>query len=218
MTGIHSTQPRGPYAKTAARRAAIIEAAREGFVENGYAETSMRDIAKRAGMTHAGLLHHFDSKADLLLEVLREHDDLVERRISELIDAGYSHARRTAQILHEGFREPELVRLWAVLLSAAARAEHPAHDHFVGRYERYRSMLAGELAAVDSGLALGVDAERAATLLIAALDGLALQSLLDPQLDMAACVAELYRLLTPGAADVADGSAPKARLTEVTPD
>ncbi|MEH0580221.1 TetR/AcrR family transcriptional regulator [Streptomyces sp. B21-108] len=48
---------RGPYVKTPARRAEIVRAARDSFAERGYANASLRDIAERAGITHAGLLH-----------------------------------------------------------------------------------------------------------------------------------------------------------------
>lgn len=63
-------EARGPYAKTPARRAAIVRAARDSFAEKGYAKASLRDIAERAGITHAGLLHHFRNKEELLAEVL----------------------------------------------------------------------------------------------------------------------------------------------------
>lgn len=64
-------RPRGPYAKTAARRADIIRAARDGFAERGFAQSSLRDIAERAGITHTGLLHHFRTKDELLAELMR---------------------------------------------------------------------------------------------------------------------------------------------------
>ena len=38
---------RGPYARTPARRAEIVRAARDSFAERGYANASLRDIAER---------------------------------------------------------------------------------------------------------------------------------------------------------------------------
>ncbi|MBD2891807.1 hypothetical protein amrb99_07140 [Actinomadura sp. RB99] len=59
-----SARPRGPYAKTAARRADIVRAARDGFAEYGFARSSLRDIAERADITHTGLLQHFRHRPD----------------------------------------------------------------------------------------------------------------------------------------------------------
>ena len=42
------------------------------LVERGYANTSTRHIARRAGVTVGALQHHFDSKAELMAAALRE--------------------------------------------------------------------------------------------------------------------------------------------------
>lgn len=51
-------------------RAAILDAARAEFVEKGYDKTSMRGVAKAAGVDPALVHHYFDSKDDLLVESL----------------------------------------------------------------------------------------------------------------------------------------------------
>lgn len=43
----------------------IIETARQAFVENGFAETSMSDIAARAGINRPGLHYYFRTKERL---------------------------------------------------------------------------------------------------------------------------------------------------------
>ena len=50
-----------------AHRAAILQAAREAFTEHGYARTTIRDIARRAGVTHGLVMRHFGSKERLML-------------------------------------------------------------------------------------------------------------------------------------------------------
>ncbi|MFF4713135.1 helix-turn-helix domain-containing protein [Streptomyces eurythermus] len=50
-----------------ASRAAILEAARAAFAERGYAKTTVRDVARRAGVTHGLVLRHFTSKEQLFL-------------------------------------------------------------------------------------------------------------------------------------------------------
>ena len=65
-------RPRGPYAPGARRREAILDAAIELWSEAGSNGAGLAAIAKRAGTTHSVLLHHFGSKANLLVEVIAE--------------------------------------------------------------------------------------------------------------------------------------------------
>lgn len=182
------TQPktRGPYAKTAARRAEIIRAARDSFAEHGFAKASLRDIAERAGITHAGLLHHFPTKDDLLSEVLAERDaqewQYGQSQVSDMDEL----APYLADILRHHQKAPELMRLWIELAAAASRPDHPAHDYFMRRYELSRdNFTAGMRLQEERGqLHPGLAPEHAAVLLQAVLNGLQLQWLLDDGLDI----------------------------------
>jgi AcrR family transcriptional regulator len=51
-------------------RRRILAAALERFSSQGYAGTSIRDIATSTGMTTAALYHHFDSKEHILAAVI----------------------------------------------------------------------------------------------------------------------------------------------------
>jgi AcrR family transcriptional regulator len=53
-----------------ASRAAILDAAREVFAERGYARATIREIARRAGVTHGLVMRHFGTKEQLLIEAL----------------------------------------------------------------------------------------------------------------------------------------------------
>jgi AcrR family transcriptional regulator len=196
-----STTPRarGAYAKTAARRATIIDAARESFVEHGYEEASLRDIARRAGISLPGLLHHFDTKAHLLNEVLRERDVAGRARSGELRAAGRSVGDAVAQLETERQHDPQLMRLWAMLAPAASRPDHPAHEYFVERYRRIRSEVAANLrdAPSASDLPNGIDPDTAAAIIVAVIEGLQVQWLLDPTLDIPTAVSRFIDLLVP---------------------
>src|SRR5665647_584633 len=65
---------RRPRAETALRREAILQAAMVTFGAKGYYNGSLVEVADQVGMTHAGVLHHFGSKDQLLLEVLEYRD------------------------------------------------------------------------------------------------------------------------------------------------
>ena len=51
------------------RNDALVEAAAELFAAQGFKATSMRDIAKAAGMLPGSIYYHFASKDDLLLAI-----------------------------------------------------------------------------------------------------------------------------------------------------
>src|SRR3954468_9321413 len=111
--GMDTKTTRGPYAKTPARRASIVAAAREAFIEHGYDNASLRDIAKRAGITHQGLLRHFRGKPELLLQGLRQRDTTACSRARDLLAAGPSAAATASRILQEELRDPGMLGLWA---------------------------------------------------------------------------------------------------------
>ncbi|MEV0642406.1 TetR/AcrR family transcriptional regulator [Streptomyces sp. NPDC050619] len=188
------TKRRGPYATTPARRADIIRAARDSFAERGYVGASLRGIAKRAGITHASLLHHFENKEELLTAVLAQRDDEEwERGFTEADDPASPH-RYVADMLLQHQQAPELMRLWAELAAAASRPDHPAHTYFVDRNERVRSYTVQAMREREAqgGLPEGLDPDSAAALFLAVLHGLQMQWLLNQDLDI---IAPLNRFL-----------------------
>src|SRR5919204_3676445 len=76
----------GPGAALAARvhppaRELIVRAAAESLLENGYAGTSVRVIASRAGVAIGNLQYYFPTKSELLVEAWRY---LTVRSVEEL--------------------------------------------------------------------------------------------------------------------------------------
>ncbi len=63
--------PRTQAERRASTRAALLDASIECIVEEGYASTTTRRIAERAGVTPGALQHHFASKAELLGQAIR---------------------------------------------------------------------------------------------------------------------------------------------------
>lgn len=202
---------RGPNAGTAERREAILRAARDSFVEHGVDAASLRDIAARAGMTHAGLLHHYRSKDELVVALLQQRD-AEESEHARHTDTGNADgpAPLLAELLTERQAAPELIRLWLEMTAAAARPRHPAHDYFAARYAEARGAMA---AHVQSRLAAGtaredVDPEHFGALLAAVLDGLQLQWLHDRDLPVVDILGHFLEL-------VADRPAPPTTAADL---
>lgn len=188
---------RGPYAKTAARRAQIVRAARDCFAEHGYANASLRTIAERAGITHTGLLHHFRDKDELLAEVLAQRDSEEWRQGLDEVEGIDQLGPYLAGLIRNHQRAPELMRLWIELAAAASRPDHPAHTYFAERYERSRGQFVDGLAdeAARARLRKGVTPGSAAVLLQAVLNGLQLQWVLAQDLDIVEPMTDFVRLL-----------------------
>lgn len=179
------------YAKGRARRAELIEHATDLFGEVGYRGASLREIAARCGISHPGLLHHFATKEALLQAVLehRDADDLawLSGAGADPVDA----LRRMVDLAARNANRRGIVELFTVVAAEATSAEHPAHDYFVRRYEssRVATRQAYERARAVGALRADVDPDLAAHQLVAVMDGLQLQWLLDDgATDMVAAV------------------------------
>jgi AcrR family transcriptional regulator len=61
-----------PASRANNRAGVLRDTAAELFAGNGYHETTMRDIAKRAGMLPGSIYYHFPSKEDLLAAIYEE--------------------------------------------------------------------------------------------------------------------------------------------------
>lgn len=75
--------------RSAATRKKLLAATFETLVERGYAATSAPEVCERAGMSRGALLHHFPTKADLVVEAVRQQ---TAQRGVELHQLGRSDA------------------------------------------------------------------------------------------------------------------------------
>ncbi|MFD0371216.1 TetR/AcrR family transcriptional regulator [Streptomyces sp. NPDC127114] len=206
---------RGPYAKTADRRRKILDAALAAYAEAGSRGVSVRDIAQRVGMTDAGVLHHFGSREALLTAVIEARDTAaLEAYTPETV------LWRT-ELLAQNAATPGLVKLFLDIAAAAADPDHPGHEFFTERYRGLRRQIAALLLAGppaetgDTGPESACDAEWAARILLAATDGIQLQWLLEPSIDMAGDIGRLRDVLLDALnADAGTGRVPGAQPEE----
>ncbi|MFI9381864.1 TetR/AcrR family transcriptional regulator [Kutzneria sp. NPDC052558] len=166
--------PRGNYAKTAARRQAIIDAATEVFGESGYRAGSMREIADRCGLSEAGLLHHFPTKAVLLENVLSLGGELDAHIRDHPPESGILLLRGMVALARRNVAVPGRMEMITTLIAEAQRPDHPAHQYFRDRLRMIADHFGIAFAriAADGLLRDDLTAEQAARIAMSAMLGL----------------------------------------------
>ncbi|MGW7516167.1 TetR/AcrR family transcriptional regulator [Streptomyces sp. NPDC054796] len=185
-------------ARSQERRAEIVGAALEVIAERGYRGASLGAVAERVGLTQQGLLHYFPTKEELLVAVLEERDrwDTGGSRT-----AGARRLDLLGSLVEYNAMRPAIVRTFSALLGESVTEDHPARDFFTRRYTQVRGDMAALLRAELGGtLPGGLTPAQAAPLLVAVMDGLQYQWLLDPEaVDMPAVFRAFLALLGYGA-------------------
>lgn len=174
------TRPRGTD-----RRETIVQAAFEVIAERGYRGSSLGAVAERVGLTQQGVTHYFPSKEQLLLAVLERRDQWDLMGFSRSEDASALGAAHLQQLVEYNATRPSSVRAYTVLAADSVTEDHPARQFFQERYTRVRAWVADLMERQEGELPAGLTAEQLAPIVIAVLDGLQLQWLLDPdEVDM----------------------------------
>jgi AcrR family transcriptional regulator len=73
--------PRTQQQRREETRRALLDAAVESLIEVGFARTTTLEVQRRAEVSRGALLHHFPSKAELLVAAV---DHLAEKRAAEM--------------------------------------------------------------------------------------------------------------------------------------
>jgi len=184
----------------------ILRAASEEFAAKGYRGASLAAIAERVGITQSGLLHHYPTKDRLLAAVMadrfQQDADFLDEPYGAPGAAPTAGSRPLAgypQLAERNAENVTWVRLYTLLAAEGLTEEHPARPAIRDRYEQVRSRLRTRIdRQVEAGL-LRADLDRDAltNLIVGAMDGLQLQWLYEPRVDMPAAMELLTSLLVP---------------------
>lgn len=101
-------------------RASIIQASHDLFITQGYHGTSMRQIARNAGLALSGIYNHFASKEDIFIAVLMENHPILEllpvienthgETVEEFIHNAADH------LMHAIYQRPDFLNLMFIEL------------------------------------------------------------------------------------------------------
>ncbi|GAA1576422.1 TetR/AcrR family transcriptional regulator [Kribbella hippodromi] len=192
-------QPRGE-----SRREELLKAAATLFAERGYASTSISDVASAVGVTQQALLYYFGNKVGLLHAVIDQRDGMSLEFARELAEiGGVAAIEQLPRYAHRNLADPDLARLFTVLVTENLQPGDVAHDHFVTRYRNLRALIEQMITTgQETGdFSAAVNPRLKATEILAFIEGLNTQWLLDPtSIDLVATtenfVTDLVQTLT----------------------
>ncbi|WP_020594263.1 TetR/AcrR family transcriptional regulator [Kiloniella laminariae] len=132
------------------RRQLIVETAIKCFAEKGFHQTSMRDLAKNAGISLGNVYNHFDSKTALVQEIatLEAQEFLEFQSVLENTRDPVKALDRFLVIYLEACSEPEYALLAAEILSEGLR-----NPEIRSGFLNNRSLLVSTLARVVQEIA-----------------------------------------------------------------
>lgn len=146
-----------------ASRDRILREATRLFIEQGYHRLSMRELAESAGISKAGIYHHFKDKETLFLAVLCSHLEVLEaviqsaraiegdtrQRVEYLVRGIMAHSPSQRAIIRVARQEMDQL---SAVGKETLRREY--HQKFIAQITQLfaEGIKAGELIAVDPQL------------------------------------------------------------------
>ena len=174
-----SVQQRGEETRTR-----ILDVAQEAFARYGYDATGVAEICRRAGVTKGGFYHHFPSKQDVFLEMLKRWLEGMDQEL-EVMRSGEEtvpdELRAMTAMVPNVFQEAG-GRL-PLFLEFLTKAGHSpvVWQATVAPFRKYHAFFA---KLIGDGIAEGslrrVDPDLASNLLLSFAVGLLAMGLLDP--------------------------------------
>ncbi len=172
--------------RRAERKAQIIQAALEVFVQKGYYAANVSDVATKASVSQGTIYHYFPSKDDLFLaayetwEIQSLYSEI--HRALETSKSPGEQLRALAQAVGTRMAQsvamlPANVEFWSHI--SRNEAVQKSFQHLFAEMRRALAQIIQE--GIARGEFTATDPDNTASLLIAFYDGLVLQWLADPQ-------------------------------------
>jgi len=180
----------------------LVQAAAELVGEIGPARVTLAGVGERAGYSRGLATHHFGSKGALMQRLV---DAVTEQFRAAILDGSASHSAKDEGLgligtYFEVLADLQPVNrarlvLWADAVTTDSPDVRPA---MIAADREFRTAITTTL---QRGLAAGefdapMDPHGLAAVIVGMLRGVALQALLDDQVDLQACRAEIEQLLT----------------------
>ncbi|VVE00695.1 HTH-type transcriptional regulator SrpR [Pandoraea morbifera] len=162
-----------PQVKKEDIRQAILEASQALFLEKGYVDTTMVQIAKRAGISHANIYSYFTAKLQVFFCV---YEKWFKARVTaieaDVLAAHGAHVRMRTLLAGILVQLPRLDNGFSHNLVQALATVSPGDPYDPALLQWFRERLSGMLAACAPSLARdGVRRARLVDILVLTFDG-----------------------------------------------
>jgi len=143
-----------PVEKVSKRRDEILQVAAELFAAKGYEETTIREIGDAAGILSGSLYHHFQTKEEMLHELVRRFVTMVPH-YQAIVDRGEGPKETIKEMMALGLRtavsNPEVVAITVHERKFLAR--HPAFAYVQTAWRQINAVWYGVIQrGVDEGV------------------------------------------------------------------
>lgn len=164
----------------------IVEAATRVLARQGYARTSLMDIANEVGMSKGAVHYHFPTKEALIAQVLETACEAVAERTRRVLPTGENPLVALRSALQELWRvRAELSNEIKVVADLLAQSVHDESlRQPLSAYYRFASAQVEEHLRVNVlalGLRLKIEPSFIPRIMHALLDGLLMQRIVDPE-------------------------------------
>lgn len=168
----------------------------EVFAERGFRGASFDEVAERAGLTRQGVLHYFPSKKKLLMGLLRYREEVHRDHLADG-HADEDLPTQIAEVLAFDHKMPALAQVNSKLMATSVSRDDPVWQDVTDYYSTLQEYVVEQLAErYGERLPSGLSPRAAAMALLAMLDGLQDQWLLDQeQTDYPEIMREVFSVL-----------------------
>lgn len=121
----------------------VLESALDAFAERGYFGTGIRDIAAGAGLSVAGVYHHYRSKQEILVELLEQiMGDLLARSRAAVAEAGPDPSSQFDALIESMLRFHMFRQREAFVASTETRSLDPANrERYIALRDEQQAIL-----------------------------------------------------------------------------
>ena len=164
--------------KQATKKLQIIEAGTRLVVQKGIDKTSLSDIADEAGISKGSLYYYYASKNELIFDITEAHINQISDNLFTIIEESQGRAswEELLKLLFERILEADTRgRLHLYLVQQALNDNDDLKERFRKKYQEWKSMITEGFAKLEPKI---TNHRVLSSLIIAALDGFLIQSLL----------------------------------------
>lgn len=165
--------------KQAVKKQQIIEAGTRMIVQKGIEKTSLADIAEEAGISKGSLYYYYASKNELIFDITDAHINQISDNLFAIIEdsKGSMNWQELLKILFERILDADTRgRLHLYLIQQALNDNEDLKDRFRKKYQEWKQMIIDGFSMLEPKIG---SHDVLSALIIAALDGFLIQSLLE---------------------------------------